>query len=180
MKKWILSVLLLGICSFINFGAEILSGKIDITHKSIKEHRFRNAYIFVVEVGKYFEVHTDGAFSIEDLQPGNYTLRTYVPGFTSATKLVSHPMEDRDVIIPISLQLTKIEPIVVSHKIPSYVLETQRSISPLSDTQFSTSPGADDYNEAVSQPDGPDINVDIPVFMEFLQTTLNDEEKGEE
>ena len=70
-------------------------------------------------------------------------------------------------------------PIVVSQRIPAYVVEAQRAVGGGSGMPVIVPTGPNEYNEAVSKPEGPDLRVDLPKFVDFLRTVGEDDDAGE-
>ena len=171
MKKIIISMILCATMPGL-FAADTLKGSLQTRIDGLGEEVFSASYVLVLELGKYFPVGRDGAFAIEDLAPGTYTLKSFVPGFNPSFAVVKHP-NDEVLEIALSLQVVKLDPIVVSQEVPAYVFEAQKAISePGSGVALPT--GRNEFNEGVSKPEGPDLRVDIPKFVDFLQTAGED------
>ena len=75
------------------------------------------------------------------------------------------------------MQVVKLDPIAVRQVLPAYVFEAQKAIESV-DRGTGLPTGRNDYNEFVAAPEGPDLRVDMPKFVDFLQSAR--EESGGE
>ncbi len=106
----------------------ILSGRVAVDHPNFADHEFRNSYVFNLDKSEYIRLEADGSFRMEVPEPGDYSFKTYVPGFEPAYGTVRYPAQT-EIIIKIDFQVVRLSQQTVEYGIPGSLYRLNESLS---------------------------------------------------